>query len=590
MRRSFLKKVVMLTVVVGYLASLFFTVDAFATTNIFKVDNAEITELSATAEGTVSVVDDANLSSNITFKTVGDEAKLKITLKNEDSKEHTIESISDDNASPYIILQYDSYANLSVAAGESFDFLVTMKYQTAVVNANDRAQTSNTKFSIKYFDVEDQDIIPIVPNTGAGITAPKNESAIKSSVIALVVATISAVICAVIIIKNHKKFAKVVTVVAILATATTMAAAVKAATIVINNIFVTVSYTISDEVVSYDITSDAVKNYYASVNTWLTSQDTYLTAMKNNYDSNSCKATTLNPQTSTDFPTEYKYATNGTVPCDKPKGYDTGTADIKVYLSDETQAKGAEATYVSINNGVITNMIPGITYYWESTTDPTVHGFVKATGDRRLIDLPTARNVRDLGGIKGADGKSIKYGRLLRGERLGDNDVAALDKLGIDKEYDVRSEDNGSHFVNGYERHAMMNYDILDNENYAGAREALTSLMRDIIAGNSIYFHCTHGSDRTGTLAYLAETLLGVSREDRDRDFDLTALSGRPDRTRFYDHMEQSSPGFNRLRKYVYMTTELPDEAAVRAWYLSGSEDLDADKALITSFQNAILE
>lgn len=1044
MRRSFLKKILAFAIVAGYAFSLFLTVNAIAASNIFKVESAEITELSSTAEGNVSVLDDASVSSDITFKTVGDEAKLKITLKNSDSEEHTIESITDDNSSSNIVYEYDPYENLTVAAGESFDFLVTIKYQTAVANVNDRVQTANVKFAIKFIGAEEQDIIPLVPNTGAGFTAPK-EAAIKSSVTALIITTAGVIVCAVIAIKNHKKSAKIITVFVALAAATTIATAVKAATIEINNITVTVDYAmydklvvayadsegntheavvdyngkvvledqsktgytfvgwayenddpfdpdteiveditikpvfrknnyavsfngnqgagsmvdlamvydeekqltanvftrtgysftgwntqadgsgtsyadkqsvknliatdagnialyaqwqansysivfdanapesttvtgemadlemtydtpkkltnnafaivgykfaswntqadgngetiyngaqvnnlaasgsvtlyaiweekiyvcreatelhdepcknsstggcannggysqnqtitygslvdenspkpgdaydcdvnfdgtydadterfyymhtlegnavmfyynnminedqkyntvlnyfpttstwtnpglvefdnglvarrptkddlskgcgnidvlqnnallsciytlentsfgntansrrstymlerdddgttyyrahknyrrleikdadlngsprpvveipvnliqglddgtseaeeVTDDVVSYDITSNAVKNYYASVSTWNINKDSFLLAMKDNYDSNSCKSTPVSTQTSSDFPMEYRYGTTGTVSCDKPKGYDTKATGIKVYLSDEnTKTKGAEATYVSVNGGVITNLIPGTTYYWESTTNSNIHGFVKATGDRRLIDLPTARNVRDLGGITGADGKTIQYGRIMRGEKLDASDVMALLKLGIDKEYDVRSDAGGVHLPTGYEQHAMTNYDIIDEGNYTDARNALTSLMNDIVAGNNVYIHCTHGSDRTGTLVYLAEALLGVSDEDRNRDYDLTALSGRADRTRYYDHNDQSSGSFSPTRKYVYMTTELPNEAAVREWYFRGSSDRAADEQLIENFKNAILE
>lgn len=350
---------------------------------------------------------------------------------------------------------------------------------------------------------------------------------------------------------------------------------------------------ISDEVVTYDITSDAVNNYYANVNNWIVDETTFFTNMKSNYDENNCKATSIDPQISTDFPTNFRYATTGTVYCDKPKGYDTKTTDeLKVYLSDEnTKEKGDEVNYVSVANGVITNMIPGITYYWESTADEDVHGYVKAAGQRRLIDLPRARNVRDLGGITAANGRKIQYGRIMRGERLDSGDVTALGTLGLTKEYDVRSENNGSHFAEGYERHALMNYDIMyDKGYYDAARSALTSFMNDIIAGENIYVHCTHGSDRTGTLIYLAEALLGVSDEDRHRDFDLTSISGRPDRTRFYDHMAQNVSGYDSSRKYVYMKTNLPDEAAVREWYFHGSTDREADEQLIEAYQNAVLE
>ena len=40
-----------------------------------------------------------------------------------------------------------------------------------------------------------------------------------------------------------------------------------------------------------------------------------------------------------------------------------------------------------------------------------------------------------------------------------------------------------------------------------------------------IYFHCHGGADRTGTLAFLLEGLLGVSESDISKDFELTTYS-----------------------------------------------------------------
>ncbi|MBR5279835.1 MAG: tyrosine-protein phosphatase [Clostridia bacterium] len=40
-----------------------------------------------------------------------------------------------------------------------------------------------------------------------------------------------------------------------------------------------------------------------------------------------------------------------------------------------------------------------------------------------------------------------------------------------------------------------------------------------------IYFHCAMGRDRTGTLAFVIEALLGASETDLRMDFELSALS-----------------------------------------------------------------
>ena len=40
-----------------------------------------------------------------------------------------------------------------------------------------------------------------------------------------------------------------------------------------------------------------------------------------------------------------------------------------------------------------------------------------------------------------------------------------------------------------------------------------------------IYLHCTYGCDRTGTICYLLEALLGVSRGDCLKDYGLSNLN-----------------------------------------------------------------
>ena len=67
-------------------------------------------------------------------------------------------------------------------------------------------------------------------------------------------------------------------------------------------------------------------------------------------------------------------------------------------------------------------MIPGKTYYWKANSTDSVFGFVKATGDLRMIKAPGMVNMRDLGGwpvtlSNGSVGK-IKYGKLFRGAHI----------------------------------------------------------------------------------------------------------------------------------------------------------------------------
>lgn len=50
--------------------------------------------------------------------------------------------------------------------------------------------------------------------------------------------------------------------------------------------------------------------------------------------------------------------------------------------------------------------------------------------------------------------------------------------------------------------------------------------------GKSVYLHCVGGADRTGTLAFLIEALVGVSESDLSKDYELTSFDGSHTRRR----------------------------------------------------------
>lgn len=47
-----------------------------------------------------------------------------------------------------------------------------------------------------------------------------------------------------------------------------------------------------------------------------------------------------------------------------------------------------------------------------------------------------------------------------------------------------------------------------------------------------MYLHCVGGADRTGTLAFLIEALVGVSESDLSKDYELTSFDGSHTRRR----------------------------------------------------------
>ena len=166
-------------------------------------------------------------------------------------------------------------------------------------------------------------------------------------------------------------------------------------------------------------------------------------------------------------------------------------------------------------------------------------------------------NVRDLGGMTGADGRKVKPGRLLRGAILteaSDGDIRRLEQDYHVKEIiDFRFEDECQRqpdravpgavlrsmpamepahpgekrvdapgkdpdmfaaFMNVYRKFAESDYTAKVYRQFF-----------DVLLGcedGAVYFHCAQGKDRTGIAAILTLTALGVSREDAIADFYLS--------------------------------------------------------------------
>ena len=138
--------------------------------------------------------------------------------------------------------------------------------------------------------------------------------------------------------------------------------------------------------------------------------------------------------------------------------------------------------------------------------------------------------------------------------------------------------------------HYKIEYSQSNMSNYTMAREALISVMNAFIndPDYALYFHCRIGADRTGTLAYLLEGLLGVSEEDRYRDYEMTVFFGLDERTRFYYNKGSNT------NKFVYMKQAIRDASLdgtedVLEWFLKGSSNRTSDIALVNSFRDALI-
>ena len=232
-----------------------------------------------------------------------------------------------------------------------------------------------------------------------------------------------------------------------------------------------------------------------------------------------------------------------------------GTANT-IRMSTAPDLSDSWEVSVSSSPGSVYNLIPGVRYYYSVVAaDGSVlrESCVIPKGPMRMINGVT-KNMRDLGGWKAGD-KSIRYGRIYRGARVDDiqsNPSAKsifLDDLGVDIDLDLRGLPPGTQGGSGeknpwqpgdpiqyvniqlwhYFVHQATQYPVPDIST-GETSDVYQSTLRTIIGwlkeGKVVYFHCHGGSDRTGTLAFLIEGLLGVSEEDLSKDYELTYYSG----------------------------------------------------------------
>lgn len=228
MKRAKIYRGAILVFIIGFLCSLALSLKSFASANIFKIKNVELTELSATAEGNIWSFDEATIASDVTFHKLNDTARYTITFQNTDTVEHTIRAITDNNSSPFVTFYYDNHANKVIGAGEEFTLIVTVKYENEIAVATQRLQADMTKFFISIVNVEDFDEFFVVPDTGAN-TVFANGGAIESNVI-LIVSALGLVIAGVVYVKKHKKAAGMIVVLVAVVSFVTIATTVRALT------------------------------------------------------------------------------------------------------------------------------------------------------------------------------------------------------------------------------------------------------------------------------------------------------------------------------------------------------------------------
>lgn len=228
---------------------------------------------------------------------------------------------------------------------------------------------------------------------------------------------------------------------------------------------------------------------------------------------------------------------------------------VRNYLADVTYdpndystsqiANYAPASAVVSNYKPIGQMAGGENHYNEVPKTPTPFASGGEAGTlipvdalrwiRTRVNSAEAWNVRDLGGWA-CDGGTVKYGLLIRGGRISSSDRAVLvEQLGVQHEIDLRSKHSSDLPDDEVPTESPLGSDVWFTIADKAASYTLTPVatwqlyLRCVIDAvthrEPVYFHCTMGADRTGTLACVLEGLLGMSQSDIDKDYELTTFS-----------------------------------------------------------------
>ena len=231
------------------------------------------------------------------------------------------------------------------------------------------------------------------------------------------------------------------------------------------------------------------------------------------------------------------------------------------------------------------------------------------------------QNMRDLGGIRTKDGRTIRPGMLVRSAQLAaaeDSDLAGIASI-IDlrtiaereeqpdqpcgREYlpipifeKVNEEINGVSHEEKKQQSLIPDmavlYGILMRE-YAGSfRRVMTAVLEHDYSKGAVLWHCSEGKDRCGMTAALVLEALGVDREIILEDYLKTNLVNLPKAVAIRDRLvETQGPEMAQTAYQAFIA----DERYLRAaWEEMGSDYLTGrlriPEEALEAFRNTVLE
>ena len=346
---------------------------------------------------------------------------------------------------------------------------------------------------------------------------------------------------------------------------------------------------------------------------------------------------------------------------DKPQRYsirwkaDEAAGALKLHLSDTLGWEGEKIVKAGACYVDITNLVPNDEYRYEVRAENgkvMARGTFTTTGHVHQVFFEgNCRNARDLGGWKTEDGRTVKYRRIYRGGRMNDRWETMLSATGkqdvlfegIGAQLELRGSDDymnepaldGFDFCNpiieeggkvmlGVTRPSAKNCakwlkfdqgrtDITDVKSYkpttdeykafqaaykAKTKQCFEFVVNSVKQEKPVYFHCSLGRDRTGTMGVLLLGVLGVREGDISKEYELTYFAPVGFSVSISDKENNPQPLFQNDRTQWVYSDIVPyfyRQAGTDGSFASGVErylveEAGVSKELIDEFRSLMLE
>ena len=344
---------------------------------------------------------------------------------------------------------------------------------------------------------------------------------------------------------------------------------------------------------TFNLENEAVRNYLVAADGIYT-DDISATTIVTNYSSGSSYSSI----TRKDIPAPVTIQWDGPV---------SSSSKVVVYTDYElSQIFWTQDVASGKTSTDIYNLIPGRTYYYTLVDGETVleKGFFETVGRVRMIKVSDtiasgrANNCRDLGGLSTDDGRTIKYGYFYRGTNMDKTTSEEKDlivnflNVGLVNElrHGNHNPRNEEYRYNPFEgtlydvRYVAPGYywSARDLQIPERMHETMQAFIDAAMAGRATYFHCRIGADRTGYVAFLLLSLLGVSIKDSSIDFELTSFSPGANRTM----IRTNSWLYKEALDYLNTKTGATLKEKAENYMV----ELGISKSDINAFRNIVLE